>query len=60
MIWKALVKSYDSFLRILDCPEVPSESVAISEQRNADYIEKANATQFITLFWLEKSVKIPS
>ena len=35
MIWKALVKSFDSFLRFLDCPEVQSESEAIPEQRDA-------------------------
>ena len=27
--------SFDTFLRFLDCPEVPSESEAISEQCNA-------------------------
>ena len=26
MIWKAVVKTFDSFLRLLDCPEVQSES----------------------------------
>ena len=35
MIWKALVKSFDSFLRFLDYLEVQSESEAISEQWNA-------------------------
>jgi hypothetical protein len=32
VIWKAFVKSFDTFLRFLDCPEVQSESEAISEQ----------------------------
>ena len=27
MIWKALVKSFDSFLKFLDCPEVQLELV---------------------------------
>ena len=35
MICEALAKSFDTFLRFLDCPEVPSESEAISEQWNA-------------------------
>ena len=32
VICEALAKSFDTFLRFLDCPEVPSESEAISEQ----------------------------
>ena len=34
MICEALAKSFDTFLRFLDCLEVPSESEAISEQWN--------------------------
>ena len=42
MICEALAKSFDTFLRFLDCPEVPSESEAISEQWNAIVLRLLN------------------
>ena len=39
MIWKALVKSFDYFLRFLDCPEM-LESEVVSEQCNVGMVLK--------------------
>ena len=39
VIWNALVKSFDSFFRFLVCPQVVSESKAISEQLNTILIQ---------------------
>ena len=53
MIWKALVKSFDSFLIFLDCPEVQSESDAIAEQWNT-----TSLYHFINSCWCQFKYKI--